>query len=89
MKNNLISICFVCILGMLVFSKCAENQTAQEESPKPDFGGYESQEKWGEHLVTIAACNDCHTPKKMTDHGPDIDSSLMLSGHPAGMPPLM
>ena len=78
---------------MLFFSKCAEksseNQTTQSESSKSYFGGFESKEKWGEHLVTIGACHDCHTPKKMTDHGPDLDSSLLLSGHPAQSPPLV
>ncbi len=54
---------------------------------KPDFGGYETQAQWGEHLVTIAGCNDCHTPKKMTPMGPVDDSSLLLSGHPEKMPP--
>jgi hypothetical protein len=39
-------------------------------------------------LVTIGACHDCHTPKKMTPNGPDLDSSLLLSGHPAQSPPL-
>lgn len=58
----------------------------QNETSKFAFGGFESQVKWGEHLVTISACHDCHTPKKMTDHGPDIDSSLLLSGHPADLP---
>jgi len=90
MKNYSPGICFVCILSILVVSQCAqkssENQTALNESSKPDFGGYESQEKWGEHLVIISGCNDCHTPKKMTPHGPDLDSSLLLSGHPAQMP---
>lgn len=91
MKNNLIVICIICISNMLVFSQCSEksseNQTTQSESPNPDFGGFESKEKWGEHLVTIGACHDCHTPKKMTAHGPDLDSSLLLSGHPAQLPP--
>jgi hypothetical protein len=53
---------------------------------KPSFGGFASAELYGEHLVTICGCNDCHTPKKMTDHGPEPDSSLWLSGHPASMP---
>lgn len=53
----------------------------------PNFGGFESQLKWGEHLVIIAGCNDCHTPKKMGPNGPEDDMSLMLSGHPAQMPP--
>lgn len=50
------------------------------------FNGFESQVKWGEHLVHVAGCNDCHTPKKMGAHGPEIDTSLLLSGHPAQMP---
>ena len=51
------------------------------------YGGFDSQVKWGEHLVTIGGCNDCHTPKKMGANGPENDMSLMLSGHPAQQPP--
>lgn len=40
----------------------------------------------GRYLVTIMGCNDCHTPKKMGPHGPLLDSSRLLSGHPADMP---
>ena len=91
MKIFATSFLFVCILSVLLFSRCdqklAENQTVQSESPKPDFAGFESQVKWGEHLVTVSACHDCHSPKKMTDHGPEIDSALLLSGHPAQLPP--
>ena len=91
MKIFSTSFLFVCILSVLLFSRCdqksAENQAVQSESPKPDFAGFESQVKWGEHLVTIGGCNDCHTPKKMTPMGPVDDTSLMLSGHPANMPP--
>jgi len=90
MKNNLILIYFLSIFGIFMFSQCTqkhdENQTGQSISQKSDFGGYESQVKWGEHLVTIAGCNDCHTPKKMTAHGPDLDSALLLSGHQSQMP---
>jgi len=39
----------------------------------------------GEHLVKTSACNDCHTPWKMGDRGPEPDMSRMLSGHPQGM----
>jgi len=40
----------------------------------------------GNYLVTIMGCNDCHTPKKMGPGGPELDSSRLLSGHPAEMP---
>lgn len=40
----------------------------------------------GQYLVTIMGCHDCHSPKKMGPHGPELDSSRLLSGHPAGIP---
>jgi len=79
--------------GILFFSNCNEKKAEASaiETPvvaeKNDFGGYESKEQWGAHIVTIAGCNDCHTPKKMTAMGPVLDSSLLLSGHPEKMPP--
>lgn len=57
-----------------------------EAAKKDNYGGYETQIKWGEHLVTIGGCNDCHTPKKMTSMGPVDDSTLLLSGHPEKLP---
>lgn len=37
----------------------------------------------GQYLVTLGACHDCHTPKVMTAAGPVLDSTRLLSGHPA------
>jgi cytochrome c553 len=39
----------------------------------------------GRYLVTAMGCNDCHTPLKMTNEGPQPDMTRMLSGHPAEM----
>jgi len=36
----------------------------------------------GKYLVTVAGCNDCHTPWKMGPNGPEPDMTRMLSGHP-------
>jgi mono/diheme cytochrome c family protein len=43
----------------------------------------------GKYLVTIAGCNDCHTPLVMGPEGPERDMTRMLSGHPESlvMPP--
>ena len=90
MKNLIfLLVCFLVI-------SCAEEKKAEEKkkeiskettsNKKQDFGNFDSQEKWGEHLVTILDCNACHTPKKMTNQGPVPDNSFMLSGHPADMP---
>ncbi len=39
----------------------------------------------GKYLVTIAACNDCHTPLKAGPNGPEPDMTRMLSGHPESL----
>src|SRR5262245_47046566 len=36
----------------------------------------------GRYLVSVLACNDCHTPLKMGPHGPEPDMSRFQSGHP-------
>lgn len=90
MKKLFISFSLIFVLFALsqCDQKAKEEQSAQTEETtnSTEFGGYESQIAYGEHLVTIAGCNDCHTPKKMGPRGPVIDSSLMFSGHPAQMP---
>lgn len=95
MKNQLqITLAALIFCSILVFSQCSDKK-AQKGNPMSagvfsssatNFNGFESQEAWGEHLVVIAGCNDCHTPKKMTAHGPVLDSALWLSGHPAQNP---
>jgi mono/diheme cytochrome c family protein len=42
--------------------------------------------KRGQHLVTVGACHDCHSPKIMTPLGPEPDPERLLSGHPQGEP---
>ena len=80
-------------IGILVFWSCQHkdknagmNESLLEVSNNTDFNGFGSQIEWGEHLVLIGGCHDCHTPKKMTSHGPVLDTALWLSGHPADMP---
>lgn len=43
----------------------------------------------GRYLVTVAGCNDCHTPFKAGPNGPEPDMARMLAGHPQElrMPP--
>lgn len=40
----------------------------------------------GKYLVTVADCNGCHTPLKLTTQGPVSDSSRFLSGYPGSVP---
>ena len=80
------SLCFILISCIFLFSQCSDTGKDKNSLPKASYGGFDSQIKWGEHLVTIGGCNDCHTPKKMTPQGPVPDENLMLSGHPEKMP---
>jgi hypothetical protein len=68
-------------LGLAVWGNGHAQSDAQSGDRKPD----PAMVKRGEYLVTIAGCNDCHTPWKMTDQGPAPDMSRMLSGHPHDM----
>lgn len=97
MKNNhlIIGICAVCIVLSVQIS-CTEKKTFSNklETGMPpgvlsSYNGFDSNVKWGEHLVTIVGCNDCHTPKKMTPIGPVLDSARWLSGHPSEMPDIV
>lgn len=38
----------------------------------------------GEYLVNTIGCHDCHSPKRMTERGPQVIPELALSGYQAG-----
>jgi len=68
-----------------LFSSCSENQP----SPASNSGQAISAEdlvKKGEYLVTTIGCNDCHSPKRMGERGPEVIPELMLSGYPGDRP---
>lgn len=54
-------------------------------SAAPKSTPHDRQVARGKYLVTVAGCNDCHTPLKMGPQGPEPDMTRMLSGHPQGM----
>jgi mono/diheme cytochrome c family protein len=66
--------------GLVVLGILAAVASAAEPSRKP------SKVARGEYLVRTMVCNDCHTPWKMGENGPEPDMTRMLSGHPESMP---
>ena len=38
------------------------------------------------YLVNAMGCDDCHSPKRMGDHGPEIIPELRFSGYPSTRP---
>src|SRR5687767_11600732 len=62
---------------------------AHKVAPIADASARPDKVARGKYLVTIAGCNDCHTPWKPGPEGPAPDMTRMLSGHPEtlSMPP--
>lgn len=75
MKQTILFILGVAAAGALI---------AAGSKPRPEVLQAQRVER-GKYLVTIAVCNDCHTPFKMGPHGPEPDMTRMLSGHPENL----
>lgn len=60
-------------------SKNENNVTAQAISN-------DSLVKRGAYLVNAVGCDDCHSPKKMGAHGPEIIPELRFGGYPSDRP---
>src|ERR1051326_2907651 len=64
-----------------------DEKKEQNNAPEAKTMTKEDMIKRGDYIVTTAGCHDCHSPKKFGPHGEMmLDSSKLLSGHPAGMP---
>jgi len=85
--KNLILLSILFLAGIL-FLACEDKDKANDEAvdktadTTPVMSKADSVKR-GEYLVTIMGCHDCHSPKVMTDHGPEPDRSKYFSGHPA------
>ncbi len=83
-KNNFLIVLFAAICSVLITTSCTNsNQKPAETNAAVKTVSPEDIVKRGEYLVTIMGCNDCHSPKKMGQNGPEIIPELMLSGYPS------
>ena len=73
------------VIGFLLV-QCSGTQTETLVDAKTSYNGFGSQVEWGKHLVIVSGCHDCHSPKKMTPHGMELDSSRLLAGYITGTP---
>ncbi|MGE5382968.1 MAG: c-type cytochrome [Omnitrophica WOR_2 bacterium] len=79
------------ILTVLFFlSYCTSKKENRESNDQTKVQTTEMSQadlvKKGEYLVTIGGCNDCHSPKKITEKGAEVIKETMLSGYPANRP---
>jgi cytochrome c553 len=79
MKLSFIRI--LCAESLVVLAACNSEIKVEQQQTLPELKGEELIAR-GKYLTTIGACNDCHSPKMMTPHGPEPDTSRLLSGHP-------
>lgn len=93
MKKVSIVLCTISLLAVTAIIACNSDKTPStnnegvvEVKGITEAGSKENMVRRGQYLVTIMGCNDCHSPKVMTAHGPEIDSARMLSGHPETIP---
>lgn len=93
MKKTILISCLISAC-VIVLTQCSQNVPESKETkisePAADSTvlnvmSDQSQIERGRHLVAICVCDDCHSPKIMTQEGPVVDSTKRLSGHPADM----
>jgi len=83
MRQILISLTTFFGLTASLLLSCGEAPSNKEVNNTLDTA---SLVKRGEYLVSIAGCDDCHSPKQMGAMGPELVPGLRLSGYPADRP---
>jgi hypothetical protein len=74
------------VLSVVVLNSCMDNNPSSASSSAQPPVSNEDLITRGEYLVTTIGCNDCHSPKRMGERGPEVIPELMLSGYPGERP---
>lgn len=77
------------VVFLIIFTTSCKNK-GYEEVPEEKKMTMNDSIKRGEYLVKTIGCHDCHSPKRMTERGPEEIPELALSGYKAGdsLPPI-
>jgi len=79
----------ICFAFLALAVSCTTAEQKPVEKPVKELGiekiinAAEMAER-GKYLVNAMGCDDCHSPKKMGEHGPEIIEELRFSGYPSG-----
>ncbi len=81
-------ICFAWIMSLSLLTSCKEKNGAYSSKEAAEETALVNSEsiKRGEYLTKVIGCDHCHSPKKMTDHGPVPDLDRWMMGYPANDP---
>ena len=80
-KVRLVSVSLFVVFTFMVLVQAGCSNSKEEKVLSKD----EMIQK-GKQLVNLGGCNDCHSPKVMTEMGPIPDTTMLLSGHPQDQP---
>ncbi len=91
MRKQLYLLSLVFIAGSTFYilgcSNSGSNENKVEGTAQTKPVSQEDMIKRGDYLTITSGCHDCHSPKKFGPHGEMmLDSSKLLSGHPAEIP---
>jgi hypothetical protein len=76
----------VTIIGMAMLAVLFACNTNSIASTADVQISQDSLVRLGDYLVNAIGCDDCHTPKKMGAHGPELDLDYRFAGHLANRP---
>jgi len=87
MKKALLTLSIPAVLGLFTVLACKDNKSTEPVIAKLN---QDSLIQRGSYLVTTMLCDDCHSPKRMGSHGPELIPELRLSGyrHESQLPPV-
>lgn len=80
-KTTLTTGIVVLSIAATVIMYAVSSGNEKSEQPKPMT--QEEKVKRGEYLVNAVGCDDCHSPKRMGKHEPEIIPELRFSGSPS------
>lgn len=88
-QKTILSLVFFTVLTCVLFSivSCdTGKKTTEDNEVLAATNPSEDLITRGKYLVTVLGCNDCHSPKRLGPHGPEIIEDKMLGGFPADSP---
>lgn len=80
------SVLFMSMLSGFIAAGISSCNTGKSEDAPAVAVSSDSLISRGNYLVSVAGCDDCHSPKKFGPQGPEIDMERRLSGFPSDRP---
>ena len=87
MRNSIFLLFFISAAITTFVISCENNKTATAATTTAiSTISNDSLIKRGSYLVNAIGCDDCHSPKRMGPHEPEIIPELRFSGYPSNRP---